>query len=368
MDQDFQKLSEYMSLYFDGELSGDEAKAFEAHIKEQGFAQEYAEYSKVLEDTRSLPGLKLPQGLHERVIQALHAESRPIEFIKKPQEERKKNFRLSCPKNIKAYTAAAAVLMAFTAALVGLLGLFENIAPPPIPSEVALSTLIVQDNSVLGDIFITTHEISLQVQNLNYALNAIYMLDGHTLSASIYSHNGTPRNAQVLLSADGLGHVLENLRALGQVISETSASRRITQEMMYLNSALHALGAEEYRLSALVSESSPADSAIIGQILTQNMQASIGLQQRLASYHLESQNPHVTIYLAENTEQASHLGWQLLTNISRSNIFVLRALRNLLLGIAWLTPIIAYSALFIAIIRTAVRLQIKKINQNNPNE
>ena len=89
------KKYENMSLYYDGELTGDELEAFETKLFENPeFAQEYTNYAQFLETVVSTPLVEPPQGLRESIMKRIHEESRPIELIgeKTTNKPKRKNF------------------------------------------------------------------------------------------------------------------------------------------------------------------------------------------------------------------------------------------------------------------------------------
>ena len=76
------KKYENMSLYYDGELTGDELTAFETKLFENTeFAQEYTNYAEFLEMVINTPMAEPPQNLRANIMKRVREEARPIELI-----------------------------------------------------------------------------------------------------------------------------------------------------------------------------------------------------------------------------------------------------------------------------------------------
>ena len=144
------KKHENMSLYYDGELTGDELEAFESKLFENPeFAQEYTNYAQFLETVINTPMVEPPEGLRTNIMKRVHEEARPIELIgEKPAAKPKRNGLLDLFQTTKMQSLLFPGLLSTTKKQPLLLN--ENIKPQSFRRFASAAAAVVACVVVLG--------------------------------------------------------------------------------------------------------------------------------------------------------------------------------------------------------------------------
>ena len=141
---------ENMSLYYDGELTGDELEAFETKLFENPeFAQEYTNYAQFLESVINTPMVEPPEGLRASIMKRVHEEARPIELIgEKPVGKPKRKGLLDLFQTNKMQSLLFPSLLSSTKKQPLLLN--EKIKPPSFRRFASAAAAVVACVVVLG--------------------------------------------------------------------------------------------------------------------------------------------------------------------------------------------------------------------------
>ena len=333
---------EQMSLYYDGELSGEELENFEKRLQDPEFARKYANFAQTLVNIADIPLVDPPLELRKGIMKYVREEARPIElFGESVEKERltRRDIRFRPPRNLRPYLGAFAAVAACLVVIGGVFSLFGTYgdgAPPTATLGVAAAVeaeaadmpqqrvlgQVMSDGIQARDNIVRSAEIRLEVENLDEAVRFINALSGgHNESVNIHNYDNEASLVTVRRGGDrffGLqvprsrAHIvrrvpitlfnehIEALRGLGNVVFESENSHSVSAALRNAQARREALNSEVTRLLAYLGQSdSVGDMTLISARIGTVDQEILDTQGRIVSLQHSINLPTVHITMTE---------------------------------------------------------------------
>ena len=347
---------ESMSLYYDGELSGQELEVFEKRLQASDFAREYESFARVLVYAADIELVEPPAVLRGRIMKRVREEARPVELIgEKVEKTRKKRRSLQMPAlniNIRALGGAAAVVVAAVFAVGALFNMFatpvtvtttdahftgvELVAPAPAAAgfEVVdtprafvefITDAVAEPEQrewffegfpdiIPQDRIIRSASISIEVEDIDSAVWFINtMSGGHNENVNIQYFEDAwfdgrsmwhmPRSSASVTRRVPLGlfnEQLADIRSLGRVVHESEDTRSVNTAMLNAHARSDALDTEIQRLLAYLEQAdSVGDMTMISARIASVEHEILDTRGQIAGFENSINLPVVSISITE---------------------------------------------------------------------
>jgi len=411
---------EQMSLYYDGELSGEELEDFEKRLQDPEFARRYAKFAQTLVNIADIPLAEPPAALREGIMARVREEARPVELFGETVEKersRRRGFRFQAPRSFRPYFGAAAAVVACVFVIGGIFSLFgtleSDVAPTPLafgdsaPIPAAGEAEAFDTQTRLGgqvpyvaspetaarqwdamslppditaeDRIVRSAEITLEVGNLDEAVRFINTLSGYNESVNINHYNigrevgfawSAPRSSAHIVRRVPLdlfnGHIT-TLRELGRIVSESENTHSVSTSLHNAQARRDALSNEIGRLLGYLEQAdSVGDMTLISARIGIVEQEILDAQGQIAHFENSVGMPVVRITALEVWEDVQDYGptgfWE---DIRVSFAGSLELTGAVLSGIGVLIAGLVLPALFVLVLALVSRRVFRRLAHPN---